>query len=216
MTELIKILEFIGTVAFALSGALVAIGANLDIFGVLFVGCITAVGGGITRDLLLGIHPPTIFLNYHIILIAMAVSIAIFVVAYINRRRFSAIRTKIEQINNFFDALGLAAFSVTGAEVAFTHGYDDNIFIVVFVGMITGVGGGIIRDIIIGTTPYVFKKHIYALASIFGSVVYYAMRILLDNSPIVSLVPMLLVIAVRMLATKYRWSLPKIQIKEDE
>ena len=93
MTELIKILEFIGTVAFALSGALVAIGANLDIFGVLFVGCITAVGGGITRDLLLGIHPPTIFLNYHIILIAMAVSIAIFVVEYINRRRFSAIIT---------------------------------------------------------------------------------------------------------------------------
>ena len=213
MTELITLFELIGTVAFALSGALVAIGANLDIFGVVFVGCVTAVGGGITRDLLLGIHPPTIFLNYHICLVAMAVSIVIFIVAYVYKRQFTAIRSKLEHINTFFDAVGLAAFTVTGSEVAFTHGFADNAFIVIFVGMITGVGGGIIRDIIIHTTPYVFKKHVYALASIFGSLVYFVLRINLDNAPVVSVVPMVLIVVIRMLAAKYRWSLPRIKME---
>ncbi len=216
MTEFIKFLEIIGTIAFALSGALVAIGANLDIFGVVFVGCITAVGGGVTRDLLIGIHPPMIFENYLICVIAVTVSVAIFIVAYINRRRFSEVRIRLEKVNNFFDAVGLAAFSVTGAEVAFTHGFEDNVLIVIFVGMITGVGGGIFRDIITDTTPYVFKKHIYALASIFGSLMYYVLRICFDNIPIVSLVPMISVIVIRMLATKYHWSLPKVQLEGKE
>ena len=217
MSELITVLEYIGTVAFALSGALVAMGAGLDIFGVLFVGMITAVGGGITRDLLLGIHPPTIFINYHICLIAIAVSIIIFIIAYTHKRKFLEMRHKIEHVNNFFDALGLAAFSVTGAEVAFTHNFADNVFIVVVVGMITGVGGGVLRDVIINTTPYVFKKHIYALASIFGSLLYYILRTTLDNGIVVSFVPMVSVVIIRMLAAKYRWSLPKVKFdKEDK
>ena len=216
MNELIALFEFIGTVAFALSGALIAIGANLDIFGVVFVGCITAVGGGITRDLLLGIHPPTIFLNYHICLVAMAVSIVIFIIAYVYKRQFAAIRSKLEYINTFFDAVGLAAFTLTGSEVAFTHGFSDNAFIVIFVGMITGVGGGIIRDIIIHTTPYVFKKHVYALASILGSLVYFLLKINLGNSPIVSVVPMVLVVVVRMLAARYRWSLPRVDTSRNK
>lgn len=111
MTELIRYtLEIIGTVAFAISGALVAIGAGLDIFGVAFIGATTAVGGGIIRDIIIGSTPPNAFIDSTFFLIAVAVSIAVFVAAYINRRHFNTMRGKIEYINNFFDALGWQLF----------------------------------------------------------------------------------------------------------
>ena len=209
MTEIIHIFEIIGTIAFSISGALVAIGASLDIFGVVFVGCITAVGGGIVRDLLIGNIPPAIFTNFQICSIAMVVSVAVFVISYINQKKFSDFKTKTEYINNIFDALGLAAFSITGAEMGYIHGFADNGFIIVAIGMITGVGGGIFRDILTDTTPYVFKKHIYAVASILGSIVYFILRKYFDST-IPSVISMVLIVITRILATKYRWSLPKI------
>lgn len=212
MTAIIKILEIIGTIAFSVSGALVATGARLDIFGVVFVGCITAVGGGIIRDVLLGIDPPAIFNNFTIILIAMITCIVVFIIAYINRKEFNDFKMKIEHINNFFDAIGLAAFTVIGAEVGYINGFSHNCFIIIAIGMITGVGGGIFRDILTDTTPYVFKKHIYALASIFGSLLYFILRKHFDNVSFVSVLAMFSVIIIRMLATKFCWSLPKIHI----
>lgn len=211
MEEIINIMEFIGTIAFAVSGALVAIGAGLDIFGVVFVGCITAVGGGILRDIVLGINPPFVFENYHICIIAMLVSAVAFVIAYINKNKFNIFRIRIEFVNNFFDALGLAAFSVAGAEVGYINGYSDNVFIIVVIGMMTGIGGGIFRDILTDTTPYVFKKHIYALASIFGSLAYFVLRRYTQGIEYASVVSMSIIILVRMLATKYKLSLPKIK-----
>lgn len=210
MTEIIHIFEIIGTIAFSISGALVAIGASLDIFGVVFVGCITAVGGGIVRDLLIGNIPPAIFTNFQICSLAMLVSVTVFVISYINRKKFSDFKTKTEYINNIFDALGLAAFSVTGAEMGYIHGFADNGFIIVVIGMITGVGGGIFRDILTDTTPYVFKKHIYAVASILGSIVYFVLRKYF-YSTLPSIISMVLIVIIRILATKYRWSLPKIK-----
>ena len=215
MIEIIKILEIIGTIAFAVSGALVAIGASLDIFGVVFVGCITAVGGGIARDLLLGINPPAIFNNLPIFLIAMVTTVIVFIIAYIYRKSFNTFRMKIEYINNFFDAIGLAAFTVIGSEVGYINEFSHNGFIIIVIGMITGVGGGIFRDILIDTTPYVFKKHIYALASIFGSLLYFILRKYFIDVSLASVSAMLLVIVIRLLATKYRWSLPKIHIDSD-
>lgn len=212
MNEIMKILEIIGTIAFALSGALVAISSSLDIFGVIFVGCITAVGGGIVRDLLLGINPPAIFTNFFIFFIAMFTSVLVFVVAYIKRKNFNIFKEKIEHINNFFDAIGLAVFTVIGSEVGYIHGFSDNCFIIIVIGMITGVGGGIFRDILIDRTPYVFVKHIYAVATILGSLIYFLMKKYVENAVIVSLLPMLIIILIRILATKYRWSLPKIHI----
>ena len=216
MAEIIKTLEIIGTVAFAISGALVAIGANLDIFGVVFVGCITAIGGGIVRDLLLGITPPMIFTAYHIFLIALTTAVAVFIIAYINKAKFNTFRTKIEHTNNIFDAVGLAAFSVTGAEVGFTHGFSDNALIIIVIGMTTGIGGGIFRDILADTTPYVFKKHIYALASIFGSAIYFVLRHCIEDIQTVSVIAMLSVVTIRLLATKYCWNLPRINIENNE
>ena len=212
MSEFIKILEIIGTIAFSVSGALIASGAGLDIFGVVFVGCITAFGGGLVRDILLGIGPPMIFSNHIIFTIALLSAIVVFVFAYFNKQKFVLLKSKIEHVNNYFDAVGLAAFSVTGAEVGFIEGYSDNILVITVVGMITGVGGGIIRDVLIDTTPYVFKKHIYALASVFGSLLYYFLRQFLDNISLVSALSMFSIIIIRILATKYCWRLPKVTI----
>ena len=210
MAEFIKLLEITGTIAFSVSGALIACGSGLDIFGVVFVGCITAFGGGIIRDLLLGINPPAIFSNYIIFTIAVLSAILIFVIAYVQKDKFNLLKSKVEYINNFFDAVGLAAFSVTGAEVGFIAGFSGNPLLVVILGMITGVGGGIMRDVLIDTTPYVFKKHIYALASIAGSLLYYLIRCCSDSISLASAIAMISVIVMRMLATKYCWSLPKI------
>lgn len=210
MTEFITLLEMIGTIAFSVSGALIACGAGLDIFGVVFVGCITAFGGGMVRDILLGITPPMIFTNYTIFTIALLSAVVVFVFAYVHKQKFVFFKSKIEYINNYFDAVGLAAFSVTGAEVGFVEGYADNILVIVIIGMITGVGGGIMRDILIDTTPYVFKKHIYALASVFGSLLYYFFRRFVCHISLASAVAMFSVIVIRVLATKYCWSLPKV------
>ncbi len=212
MTEIIKIMEIIGTIAFALSGALVAINSGLDVFGVVFLACITAFGGGVVRDLLLGINPPAIFTDFTTFLIAMVVAVLIFVIAYIFKEKFNSFKTKIEVVNNVFDAIGLSAFVVIGSEVSCLNGFLNNGFIVVFTGMITGVGGGIFRDVLISETPYIFKKHIYAMAAIVGGITYFVLRKYAQNIQLASLLSMLLIFTIRMLATKYKWSLPKIYI----
>lgn len=214
MTEIIRIMEIIGTIAFALSGALVAISSGLDIFGVIFLGCITAFGGGIVRDILLGINPPAIFTDLNIFLIAVFVALLTFVVSYIYKSKFNLFRTRIEIINNIFDAIGLSAFVIIGAEVSCLNGFLDNGFVVTFCGMITGVGGGIFRDVLIDTTPYVFKKYVYAIAAIIGAVIYFVLRKYTQNIQLASLLSMLIIFIIRMLATKYRWSLPKIKLDD--
>ncbi|MBQ2740640.1 MAG: TRIC cation channel family protein [Clostridia bacterium] len=215
---ILLVLEIIGTVAFAVSGAFAAIKAKLDIFGVLFIGCITAVGGGITRDLLIGDTPPRIFDNLHILAIAATSAVVVFVAAYLSRKQFLITYEHFEPIQNVFDAFGLAAFSVTGTEIAFTSGLAENPVLAILLGVLTGVGGGVFRDVLTSTTPYIFKKHVYALASIGGASVYYVMRSFVETkTPLMpSLVAMVLVVLVRLLAAKYRWSLPKVKLEEEE
>ncbi len=215
MTEIIKIMEIIGTIAFSLSGALVAISSGLDVFGVCFLSCITAFGGGLIRDLFLGMTPPAVFSNLPIFMLSLIVAFLTFIVAYILRVKFNSLRPKVEQINNVFDAIGLSAFVVTGCEIACMGGFLESGFIVIFSGMITGIGGGIFRDVLIDTTPYVFKKHVYALAAIFGGCVYFILRMYTKNINLATIVSMLAIFIIRMLATKYRWSLPKIHIEDN-
>ena len=215
MAEIIKIMEIIGTVAFALSGALVSISSGLDVFGVIFLACITAFGGGILRDVFLGINIPTIFCNFPIFALAIAVALFAFVIAYIYKEKFNTFKVKIEAVNNIFDAIGLAAFVVIGCETACSYGYLSNGFFVVFSGMITGVGGGMLRDVLIDTTPYIFKKHIYAVAAIVGGILYFVLRSYTKNVQLASLLSVILVFVIRMLATKYRWSLPKVHFGTD-
>ncbi len=209
---IIFIMELIGTVAFAISGALIAARCSLDLFGVVLVGCITSVGGGILRDLFLGHFPPAIFSNIIILLIAAITSIVVFVIAYYNADKFETLEKRIESINNFFDAVGLATFSVIGTETACETEFSGMAVFSISMGLLTGIGGGIIRDILVDKTPYVLKKHIYALASIFGSCIYYFIRTSGDET-VAALIAMPLIIVIRMLATKYHWKLPKIDLK---
>ena len=212
---ILLILEIIGTISFAISGAVVAIKAKFDIFGVAFIGVITAMGGGIVRDILIGRYPPAVFTNFYIFLIAVISAIITFIIIYKNKSHFAMFEGIVEYINNFFDAFGLGAFSVMGTEVAFVFGFSDNMFLAVTLGVLTGIGGGIFRDVLTDTTPFVFKKHIYAIASILGACVYYLLRISFNNLAIISTSSMLLVVIIRMLATKYHWSLPKIELESE-
>lgn len=210
------ILEIVGTIAFAVSGALVAIKAKNDIFGVILLGCITAFGGGIIRDIIIGRLPPTIFSRFYMVLIAAAVSIVVFIISYINRHKFTEFKKKIEHINNFFDAVGLAAFSVMGTEVAFAHGLEDKIFLSIILGLLTGVGGGVIRDVLVNDIPYILKKHVYALVSIAGSGLYFVLRLYVNIPMITITAPVVTIVILRMLAAKYRWGLPKVHIDDEK
>ncbi len=209
-------LEIIGTVSFAVSGALVAIGRKLDLFGVLFLGCITATGGGMVRDVLIGHVPPSVFSDSGIIIIAALTSVLVFVVSYINRAQFSNFSHRIESINNIFDALGLSVFSVLGTETVCAAGFESKALFCILMGMITGVGGGIFRDVLADKTPYVLKKHVYAMASLCGSMLYYFVRLLGGGMVITATASMALVFTIRMLATRYLWQLPKIELEEYE
>ena len=213
---LISILEIIGVIAASISGALVSVKANLDVFGVVFIGTITAVGGGLIRDLLIGATPPAIFSNLYLLFIAMTSALIVFTVAYVASKKFEVIRQKISIINNVFDAIGLASFTVIGSNVAFSNGLSHNPFLTVTLGMITGVGGGIFRDILTATTPYIFKKHVYALASIGGGILYYILRMYTDYPLLAALISIAFIFLIRMLATKYRWELPKVQLADDD
>ncbi|MBE7019872.1 MAG: trimeric intracellular cation channel family protein [Ruminococcaceae bacterium] len=205
------VLNIIGTVSFAISGALVSIKARLDLFGVVFLGIITAFGGGIMRDILLGFEIPNIFYQSYLVIIALVTSVAVFIILYINRNNLVKLDKKISYFNNFFDAIGLGAFTVMGTEIAFTSGVYENVLLSVTLGFLTAVGGGIIRDVLANTAPFVLKKHVYALVSILGAFIYYYMRIAGLSVTLASSVVIGLVFALRLFATRYEWTLPKIK-----
>jgi len=208
---LLEVLDWIGTVAFAVSGALVAIACSLDLFGVIIVGCVTAVGGGMLRDLLMGTVPPQIFYSHTILLTAFVTTLIVFFAAYINAKRFSGLREKTDRINIVFDAVGLGAFSVTGVGIACDAGFGADALFVITMGVITGVGGGVLRDVLVNEKPYILTKHIYAVASIIGSSIYYVMATYTTYKAFGVVAAVVITILIRLFAAKYRWKLPKIK-----
>ena len=202
--------EIVGTVAFAASGAMLAIDRELDMFGVIFLGVIAAVGGGILRDLLLGIIPPTAFRNPLYVMLAVSVSVLVFLFAWRRQKLYQRQHLRMDQVFNLLDAVGLGLFGVVGVEAAFARGHADNMFLCVFMGMTTGVGGGILRDLLSLTVPSVLKKHIYALAVITGSCVYYLLRLTAMSEPVATAISMVVTIVIRISATYYHWDLPSV------
>lgn len=210
--SVIIVMELIGTIAFAVSGALVAITRSLDLFGVIFVGCVTTFGGGILRDALMGQFPPSVFSSTPYLALAAITSVLVFVVSYCKRKSFQDLKKRIEAINNYFDAVGLAAFTVIGVEKAGEAGFGGHFVFAVCMGLLTGIGGGVMRDVLVDQTPYVLKKHIYAVASIIGACSYYFIKIYFDKTLAV-LISVAIIIVIRVLATRFRWQLPKIDFK---
>ena len=205
-------LEILGIIAFSISGALVAIKSKFDIFGVVVVGLTTAIGGGIIRDVISGYTPPMIFSNVYLVGISVATSVLTFLLAYVKRSKFLEIQSKIENVNNYFDAIGLSVFTIMGVETVFTYGYADNVLLSISMGVLTGVGGGLMRDIFTNSPPYIFTKHVYALTSTIGAITFYVLRINFALTTISTLAGVFIIFALRVTATKYRWELPKAHI----
>ena len=210
MSELVfQLFEAVGTVAFAVSGAMVAISKRVDLFGVLFLGMITALGGGCLRDILLGQLPPAMFSNFTYVTVAIVTALAVFLVARGFKEGYLSREALIEQINNVFDALGLGVFAVVGAEVAISAGYGGNGFLVVFMGMTTAIGGGVLRDLLLREIPFVLKKRIYAIAAICGALAYYLGWLAQLPNGLCLFIGVAGTFILRLLATVFKWNLPK-------
>ena len=194
----IGMFEIIGTIAFAMSGAIVAIEKKMDVLGVVILGITTAIGGGIIRDLLIGVTPPVSLCKPLFPLIAIAVSLIVF---------FPKIRRHINMdsmLMVIIDAVGLGAFTIVGCNSAVGF---DNILLQIFLGVLTGVGGGVVRDVFAAQMPTIFVKHFYATASLSGAIVYSLILPYSSSAAIIS--GMLLIVTLRILAAKYKWHLPK-------
>ena len=170
---------------------------------------ITAVGGGMIRDVLLGIHPPTLFLKPVYVTVAVIAAIIIFLLMRSkNISRFLLTAEYYDWTMNLLDAIGLGAFTVVGVNTSISAGQGNFQFLTIFLGVITGVGGGLLRDMMACEVPAILRKHVYACASIAGAVfyAYIGNRISQDMALILSAS---LVVVIRLLARHYKWNLPK-------
>lgn len=204
----IVILEYVGVASAAISGSMVAIDKKADAFGVLFLATITALGGGIMRDIMLGELPPRMFTSYVYITIVLFFSFAVFVDACLRRESYRAHKEKLDTINNIFDAVGLASFTMVGVNITIEKYGLSNPVLITLMGMTTGVGGGMLRDMLTNAMPKVLYKRIYAIASMAGALLYYGLLVLGLNKAAGALIGIAFIVLLRILATKYRWNLP--------
>ncbi|MCQ2555304.1 MAG: TRIC cation channel family protein [Clostridia bacterium] len=194
----------IGTIAFAVSGAVLGIEKKMDILGVVVLGEVTSIGGGIIRDLLLGNTPPNAFTHPIYATVALFVSLIMFIPKV--RNTFVGKSETFDKIMLIMDSIGLGVFTVVGIHVA--NGFDSNGFLAVFVGVLTGVGGGLTRDVISDSMPYIFTKHFYCSASIIGALVTVSVNTIY-NETAGMIVGTVLIFVLRILAAHFRWKLPR-------
>ena len=208
MELFVTILELVGTVAFAASGALTAMKKQMDLLGVVVLGVITAVGGGIMRDIILGATPPAVFRDPLCACVAIATSLLLFV-PYL-RRPIMKNQKIFDLVMLLMDSVGLGVFTVMGIWIAKELSPEHRSFLLVFVGLITGVGGGVLRDILAGQTPYIFVKHIYACASLAGAIICVALWAF-TPSFVAILAGLLVVLTIRLLSAHFHWNLPRVK-----
>jgi uncharacterized membrane protein YeiH len=201
MNNIMYFLDLIGTFAFALSGAIAGIRKNTDIYGMVVLGCVTAVGGGTLRDILVGRIPPFIFHDYNYLTISILASILVFF--------FHNIFEKQSDILLIMDALGLGVFTIIGLSV----GLDYNIgyFGAIMMGVMTGTAGGMIRDVLLGEIPLVLQKTVYASACLAGGILFVILLKLGLGKNINIAVSALFVFIIRIFAIKLNWHLPKVK-----
>ncbi len=214
MNWLMIIFEILGTIAFSVSGAIEAMKKEMDMLGVLVLGLVTAVGGGILRDIVIGEFPPAAFRNPRNALIAIGAAFVAFLIGAILSKRKQNTSSKVwNQVLLISDAVGLGAFTVLGIQYIQEQAGYENLVLLLFVGVITGVGGGLIRDIFAGNVPYIFRKHVYATASIAGAVTYLCLE-KTGHMELAAIVSLLLVLVLRILAAHFEWNLPKVHLHD--
>lgn len=193
-----------GVVVFAISGALAAGRRSMDIFGVLVIGFITALGGGTLRDLLLGIHPISWIGNPTYLFLVTCAVIATMLGGRISHR-FD------ERLFVVSDAFGLAVFTVIGVQVALQQAFITPP-VAIIMGILTGTGGGAIRDIICNDVPSILKREIYATASASGGISYCLLNSFGVDTLINTLISILCVLLIRLIAVRSHWALPSFRI----
>lgn len=197
---LIQVLDLFGTAAFAVTGAFKAVEHKSDIVGIIILATITGVAGGVLRDVFIGRIPPVAIANPLYVGITIAMAVAIFFL-YKSFKRYEGMVLK-------FDAVGLGVFTVIGASFAYSV-FGLNFLAMAFAGLVTAVGGGILRDVFVNEVPIVFVKELYATASFAGVVMLFAL--LWAGVPLqVAAIPCIVAVTVlRLLAMKYNWNLPR-------
>jgi uncharacterized membrane protein YeiH len=201
MDGFISILDYLGTVAFAVTGASKAITHKADIFGIIVLATVVGVGGGVTRDVIFG-RFPTAFSDPIYISLTVGTGIVMFFL-------FSYLKKKMN-IWLIFDAIGLGVFSIIGASIAYQI-VGLEFLPMIFAGMITAIGGGILRDVFVREIPIVFVKEVYAVASIIGIVIFYGLLSFDVDVQISSVIGIIAATGIRLLAMKYNWNLPKVR-----
>ena len=214
LSSIFQITEIIAVCTAAVAGVLAAAEVRADIFGAIVLGCTTAFGGGIIRDLLLGVTPPAALHNPLLLIVAAAVSLIAFLLEYFfaDKRVGAAMAresSRHEQLLNAVDALSLSMFVVVGIDAAMNAGYKDNAFLVIFVGVVTGVGGGLLRDIMIRRVPVILQKRIYALAAALGAMLDVLLTRLGCDDGISAAATVCFILLIRFLSVQYRWNLPR-------
>jgi uncharacterized membrane protein YeiH len=207
MDSIFFIFEIIGVIAFSLSGALTAMKKEMDIFGACVLGMTTAIGGGIIRDLILGVTPPVSFVNP----LHATIGLGVAALTYLPKiqKFFARNKHRVQALSLMVaDSVGLGVFTVVGVNACFENIPNPNAFTAIFLGVITGVGGGVLRDVFSMNLPKIFVKHFYACASIAGAIVAYFAHIYFGVL-IASISGAIVVITLRFLASFLRWNLPK-------
>ncbi len=212
--SVIYIINIIGTIAFALTGAMIAIRKGMDIFGVNIIAITTTVGGGVIRDIIIGRFPPEMFQNPLYAGIAVVTANIVFLFLYVRKKSIPKNWVNIyEKLVFLFDTLGLASFTVNGVNAAMDM--TQNVFLIVFLGVITGVGGGLVRDIMANRRPYIFVKHIYASAALVGALTTAWMWKHIGKNMAMTM-GFVLVVLIRVCAAYFKWNLPRIYEEDME
>lgn len=204
--SLFNIFDLLGTIAFAISGALAAINRKLDLFGIFIISFVTAVGGGTIRDILIGNTPVNWMENtMYIYLIGITTLLTIF------------FRNKIYYLKSslfLFDTIGLGIFTITGVEAGIRNGLDP--IVCVALGVMTGTFGGVVRDILCNEIPVIFRKEIYATASIIGGLAFILLLHFGLNADLIYIITSLIIIVIRLIVVKYQISLPTFHLERGE
>jgi uncharacterized membrane protein YeiH len=197
---LIQILDLFGTMAFAVTGAFKAIEHKSDIVGIIILSTITGVAGGVIRDIIFGKFPPTVVINPLYLVVTVVTGIVIFIL-------YPSIKIHWNLFLKF-DAVGLGVFTIIGASIAYNI-FGLNFLTMAFAGVLTAVGGGILRDVFVNEVPLVFVKELYASTSFIGVIILFVMLVMGINLYSATIPSILAVTSIRLLAMKYNWNLPR-------
>ena len=195
-----SVIEIVGTLAFAISGIRLAAAKRFDWFGAYVVGITTALGGGTMRDIMLDLTPFWMLNGDYLVVTAFALAIVIGLRKYLVR---------LDNTFYIFDAVGLGLFTVVGIEKTLAAGFP--MWVAVVMGTITGAAGGVLRDILINEEPLIFRKEIYALACVFGGVVFWGCQLLGLSGAALQIAAAVSVIAVRIVAVVFKLRLPVLK-----